>query len=320
MASEFDQIRNILTETIILLCKNSLSQSNKFSIEGVIGITVNEKDILLIHINEQCLPGHTLSTSNNEEFQDELCDSTPNFESTPKQFKLNGCADFSRRRKRKRQRNVSAMTSLLSKVESTSFVSKFEQLNAEEASDNYNSINAEQSLQDSNVKLEPHLVMNCESTIQHSDSPLSTRNYLYVSKHCNDSVTLQNEYLDSYLTGDNDISENVTGCSVSGINPCTMSNALGHSFAMDHNKKRFQNSFRSSGLYPFSSSQRSRRSSNVALGKKFICDYESCSKMYYERKNLLRHQTIVHGRRPDRSRTRSSHFPVMLFTNDNCTE
>jgi len=54
MDREADQIRmrQILTATIASLCRNSLSYSGELSIQGLLGITIDHKDILLVNINE----------------------------------------------------------------------------------------------------------------------------------------------------------------------------------------------------------------------------------------------------------------------------
>jgi len=63
MDREADQMRikQILTATIASLCNNSLSYSGELTIQGLLGITIDRKDILLININETL--GHAGSTS-----------------------------------------------------------------------------------------------------------------------------------------------------------------------------------------------------------------------------------------------------------------
>lgn len=54
MVLKADQLRvkTLLAETITLLCKNGLHFKTKFSIEGLIGITLDDEDIFLVNINE----------------------------------------------------------------------------------------------------------------------------------------------------------------------------------------------------------------------------------------------------------------------------
>ncbi len=42
----------MLSDTIMALCRNTLSYDSELCIEGLIGITVDKKEILLIHLNE----------------------------------------------------------------------------------------------------------------------------------------------------------------------------------------------------------------------------------------------------------------------------
>ena len=46
------QIREVLRDTIKLLCKNGLKYNAEFSIEGLLGITIDSQEIFLVNINE----------------------------------------------------------------------------------------------------------------------------------------------------------------------------------------------------------------------------------------------------------------------------
>lgn len=52
LTADQQRVKALLTETITLLCKNGLRFQDKFCIEGLIGITLDEDDIFLININE----------------------------------------------------------------------------------------------------------------------------------------------------------------------------------------------------------------------------------------------------------------------------
>lgn len=52
LTADQQQVKALLIETITLLCKNGLRFQDKFCIEGLIGITLDEDDIFLININE----------------------------------------------------------------------------------------------------------------------------------------------------------------------------------------------------------------------------------------------------------------------------
>ena len=46
------RVKTLLTETIILLCKNGLHFKKEFSIEGLIGITLDDENVFLVNIKE----------------------------------------------------------------------------------------------------------------------------------------------------------------------------------------------------------------------------------------------------------------------------
>jgi len=51
-ALEQKRIRDLITETVTLLCQNSLNFRSKFTVEGLLGITIDDKDVFLINIHE----------------------------------------------------------------------------------------------------------------------------------------------------------------------------------------------------------------------------------------------------------------------------
>ena len=54
MLSEFDResLRSLLTDAIKLMCKNSLTYRTEFTIEGLLGITLDKTDVFLVNIAE----------------------------------------------------------------------------------------------------------------------------------------------------------------------------------------------------------------------------------------------------------------------------
>lgn len=50
--AEQERIKALLKDTVTLLCRNGLAFKKQFSIEAVIGVTVDHDDILLVSINE----------------------------------------------------------------------------------------------------------------------------------------------------------------------------------------------------------------------------------------------------------------------------
>ena len=53
LKSDQQRIKTLLQEAIPLLCKNGLSYQSEFSIEALIGITLDQNDVFLVNINER---------------------------------------------------------------------------------------------------------------------------------------------------------------------------------------------------------------------------------------------------------------------------
>ena len=56
MKTDQDRIRALLAEAIRVLCKNGLNYKREFSIEGLLGITLDREDVFLVNINETVSP------------------------------------------------------------------------------------------------------------------------------------------------------------------------------------------------------------------------------------------------------------------------
>ena len=52
LAEAQERLVNMLKESITLMCKSSLSFDMELNIEGLLGITMDKKDIFLVNINE----------------------------------------------------------------------------------------------------------------------------------------------------------------------------------------------------------------------------------------------------------------------------
>ncbi len=61
---EQDKVKALLTEAVTVLCKNVLSYQCKFTIEGLLGITVDSQDVFLVNICEHVRQGNKRSTHN----------------------------------------------------------------------------------------------------------------------------------------------------------------------------------------------------------------------------------------------------------------
>ena len=53
MRPEQERVKNLLSDTVTLLCKNGLTYKGELHIEALIGITLDKSDVFLVHINER---------------------------------------------------------------------------------------------------------------------------------------------------------------------------------------------------------------------------------------------------------------------------
>jgi len=58
---EQKRIRDLITETVTLLCQNSLHFKSKFTVEGLLGITIDDKEVFLINIHEGMSSEHSVA-------------------------------------------------------------------------------------------------------------------------------------------------------------------------------------------------------------------------------------------------------------------
>ena len=47
-----EELRTVLADAILALCRNTLLYNTEFCVEGVLGITLDKREILLVHIDE----------------------------------------------------------------------------------------------------------------------------------------------------------------------------------------------------------------------------------------------------------------------------
>lgn len=50
---EQDRVRNLLTDTVTLLCKNGLTYNKEMKVQGLLGITLDEDEVFVVHIDEK---------------------------------------------------------------------------------------------------------------------------------------------------------------------------------------------------------------------------------------------------------------------------
>ena len=50
---EQERVRNLLTDTVTLLCKNGLTYGKEMKVQGLLGITLDEDEVFVVHIDEK---------------------------------------------------------------------------------------------------------------------------------------------------------------------------------------------------------------------------------------------------------------------------
>ena len=53
MRPDQERVRHLLTDTVTLLCKNGLQYQTELRVQGVLGITLDNDDVFIVHINEK---------------------------------------------------------------------------------------------------------------------------------------------------------------------------------------------------------------------------------------------------------------------------
>ena len=68
MRPDQERVCNLLTDTVTLLCKNGLQYQTELRVQGVLGITLDNNDVFIVHINEKFGGdiGAAISIRNNE--------------------------------------------------------------------------------------------------------------------------------------------------------------------------------------------------------------------------------------------------------------
>lgn len=56
MKADQERVKELLMETILLLCRNGLHFDRRMTVQGLLGITLDDKDIFMIHLNEVVVP------------------------------------------------------------------------------------------------------------------------------------------------------------------------------------------------------------------------------------------------------------------------
>ena len=74
MRPDQERVRNLLIDTVTLLCKNSVQFENELHVEGLLGVSVDKKDVFFVHISKEFSnspSGGATVTETSEDGQDE---------------------------------------------------------------------------------------------------------------------------------------------------------------------------------------------------------------------------------------------------------
>lgn len=58
MRADQERVRALLRDTVTLLCKNGLAYDKELRVQGLLGITLDENEVFIVHINEKCDGSH----------------------------------------------------------------------------------------------------------------------------------------------------------------------------------------------------------------------------------------------------------------------
>ena len=53
MKQDHQRVQNMLLSTVSMLCKNGLQFNTELKVEGLIGVTLDNNEVFLVHINEK---------------------------------------------------------------------------------------------------------------------------------------------------------------------------------------------------------------------------------------------------------------------------
>lgn len=70
MSSDQERVRDLLTEAVMVLCKNGLSFDSEMCVEGLLGITLDKQNVFLVSIRETVSKAVNNSKSSDEENSD----------------------------------------------------------------------------------------------------------------------------------------------------------------------------------------------------------------------------------------------------------
>lgn len=63
MKPDQERVRNLLLDTVTLLCRNGLNFRRQMKVQGLLGITLDDDDVFIVHINERVNESSTFAAS-----------------------------------------------------------------------------------------------------------------------------------------------------------------------------------------------------------------------------------------------------------------
>ena len=104
MKPDQERVRNLLMDTVTLLCKNGLHYKKELRVQGLLGITLDNKDVFVVHINEKFgdLLGGAISLTADDSDADKLMMADTGGSETERR---NDTAKPARRKKKHRRRS-----------------------------------------------------------------------------------------------------------------------------------------------------------------------------------------------------------------------
>lgn len=318
MKTEYNSVRNILINTISILCKNSLTYHQGLRIHGLLGITVDE-EVFLVEISEQfSRKNENADTSNSPS-------KLPTDETCTVKASCDPAAKLGQKRNRQRKQapsyaveEVSEKSTILS-VESCSdsnFCSKSET----SANNDVFCVKKERTVDDDgdddddikflgeDVKVLPHETGLLHLQLTSDDLGFSEATGLADSSF---KIKAGNGRAEVSVDNANQSSAGVEWNQTAFVNQNWLESTQSCSRGLSPSQAKLR--AKKSNLLKFSTSSESRpllsdsfsghrwpqlRRSSVSIQKQFSCDIEGCTRSYYAKKNLLRHQTTMHGRIP----------------------
>lgn len=283
MKADQERVKQMLTETILLLCKNGLHFQKHLTVQGLIGITLDETEIFMIHINEIIPPEAAVDLSD---------------------LATNGCETLM-----SDDENASTQDDNFTMVPPSLSVSYVDEVTPENPMAGIKSEPGETQADARELPESKSWVDDFSTDICLSKQPAENEKCDQSKEH----MVVENRKSDAFLMGQDALLSIACSSGTSEQRKIRhIQNDLHRRSSSFETKRQFdsvQNLSQSpassggsrrpytcSSQYPSSSLFVSRYRSKNATDKEYHCTYPGCSLSFYARRTLLRHQTQKHGR------------------------